>query len=416
MTFDSQERADALSGADLTVSLLASAQYFRQVAWTEPCPSEEHDTLLQQVIRDNAERVQSRPNQAVLSLAQQARDRLVEVYQSLVVAVARRRKFLFQSMDLLDVIQEGNIGLLKALDTYTDEVSRLYAFRVFAVLHVKDALSDAACDRDGFIRLPSHKHKLLIRVSLAASDLRTTLGRQPLLSEIADVLGASEDELASVIDVGKRRQVQSIQAILAPQEIAEDRVHFVHLYASSVADEDMRQEELAETFQCALETVLPEKQREVVQLRYGFDGGPGVVRSQELVAEMTGIGERNVSKYDRDARSRLEDALEPVTLPDGRLSCVLQDRFSDDYCTRSEVAALLGVHKNVVSQYTVQGFLPSELRPRQRSGSMIRVFKRSDVQAFKERQAIAPVKLATRRKNETLAAARRSASLPSVVA
>ncbi len=415
MTF-TDDRARALSGADLDVSLLAKDQYFRELAWVEPISDEEQDKLLRRVCRGNVEQLQPCPNQWVLSLAKHARERLVEVYQPLVVKVARRRKFLFTSMDLLDVIQEGNIGLLQALYTYGDEESSTYPFHVFAFLHIKNALSDAACDRDGFIRLPSKKHKLLIRVSLVASDLRTTLGRQPLLSEIADVLGASEVELASVIDAGKRRQVQSVQAILAPQEIAEDRINFVHLYTSSVADEDTRQEELADTFQRALETVLPEKQREVVQLRYGFDGGPGVVRPQELVAEMTGIGERNVSKYDRGALSRLEDALEPVTLPDGRLSCILQDRFSDDYCTRAEAAALLGVHKSVVSQYTVQGFLPSELRPRQRSGSRIRVFKRSDVQAFKERQAIAPVKLATRRKNDVLAAARRSALLPSVVA
>jgi len=415
MTFDLQERADALSGADLDVSLLASAQYFRQVAWTEPCPSEEHDALLQQVIRGNVERVQARPNQAVLSLAQQARERLVEVYQSLVISMARRRKFLFQSMELIDVIQEGNIGLLRALDKYTDEVSHVYAFRVFAALHIRTALSEASCDRDVSIRLPFDKSRLLHRTPAVMRELRVLLGRQPSLAEIAKIMGVSEEELAEVIEAGKRQAVKSVQELLEQKEISEDARDFVLLYASSVVSEDARQAELAETFERVFAAAMPEHQRTILELRFGFGDVPSEMRSRALIEEMTGVC--GAATQEKKAMKRLAALLEPVVLADGRLSCTFDDVYTDDYCTSREAAVLLGIDVSLVNRYTGQGLLPSAMRPRRHlPGAQERVYKKADVFAFQEQRSAAPVKVAARRKNETLAAARRSASLPSVVA
>ncbi len=144
MTFvNEDERFEALSGADRMISLSAKDQYFRELDWREPISDEECRKLLQRLVRGNVERRQSVPNQWVLSLARNAREQLVEVYQPLVVAMARRRLFRFQSMELLDVIQEGNIGLLDALDRYDDVKLEKVEFRVFAMSWMKQAILKA---------------------------------------------------------------------------------------------------------------------------------------------------------------------------------------------------------------------------------------------------------------------------------
>ena len=190
MTFvNEDERFEALSGADRMISLSAKDQYFRELDWREPISDEECRKLLQRVVRGNVERRQSVPNQWVLSLARNAREQLVEVYQPLVVAMARRRLFRFQSMELLDVIQEGNIGLLDALDRYDDVKLEKVEFRVFAMSWMKQAILRAVNRSDAFIRLSWDTHDTMTRKKIVESQLRKQFGRQPLLSEIAEAMG-----------------------------------------------------------------------------------------------------------------------------------------------------------------------------------------------------------------------------------
>jgi len=384
MTFNPKERADALSGADRDVSLFAYDQYFRELAWMEPISTEEREKLLLRVRRGNAERVQPSPNQWVLSLATHARERLVEVYQPLVVKVARSRSFLFQSADLMDVIQEGNLGLLDALDKYTDNVACRYpSFVVFATLYIRTALR-AASDGDAFIRLPYDKQRLLTRCSVVRSELSKLLGYQPSLSHIAEVLGVSERELTDVLDAGKRRAVKSVQELLERDERAEDTKPFERLYASSVVAEDARQADLAATFARVFEAAVPEQQREILELRYGFGEVPTTVRSAQVVAEMVGVNETNVRTQEKKVFKRLTRLLEPVTLDDGRLSCTFDDIYSDEYCTSREAATLLGIDASYVNRFARRGLLPFTMRPRrQGTGSHERVFKKTDIIAFR---------------------------------
>jgi RNA polymerase sigma factor (sigma-70 family) len=416
MTFNPQERADALSGADLTVSLLASAQYFRQVAWTEPLPDEEHNKLLQRVIRGNVERIQASPNQWVLSLAKHARERLVEVYQPLVVRVARRRLFLFQSMDLLDVIQEGNIGLLRALDCYGLGVSYGHHFGIHAVVAVKYALADALRERDVFLTLPQGKHSLCVRKAFTERKLTSFLGRQPSLPEVAEVLEVSESVLLDAIEADEQRQVVSVERLVEKSELSADGIHFLSLYERAVVSEDERQKELAAMFQRVFEVALTEPQRKVIELRYGFGEPAGVVRPFSVIADIMNTSHVG-TEDERRAKRRLARLLHPVLLADGRLSCTFEDVYGDGYCTADEVGELLGLEVSTVYKYARKGVLPFELREPVHQGPQVRVFKKSDVLAFQEQRAAAPVKLSARRRDKKgLAAARRSALLPSVVA
>src|SRR5437868_10600874 len=98
------------------VSLLAIDQYMRQVRWTPDLTLQEEEELVERIARGKAEQQKACPNQVVMAEARQARDRLVEGYQRLVVYIARQYTYRFGSMELLDLVQEGNLGLLHAID------------------------------------------------------------------------------------------------------------------------------------------------------------------------------------------------------------------------------------------------------------------------------------------------------------
>jgi len=383
MTFV-EEKARALSGADRDVSLLAKDQYFRELSWSESMSREEEDKLLRRVLRGNAERLHPCPNQWVLSLAKHARECLVEVYQPLVVSLARRYRFQIQSMELLDVIQEGNIGLLVALDRYDEEAARRYPFAIIAASRIKHAISDALVGTDAFIRLPYNKSLLVRRKSVVESALRKQFGRVPLLSEIAEIMDVSEEDLEQVLEEAKQREMGSLHEIIESREVDEDRMTFTGLYTAAVIDEDTRQAELAATFQCVFEEAMPPVQREILELRFGFGDMPGSMRSHEVVAEMLNVTSEAVSGNEKHAKKRLGRLLEPVILEDGRLSCVSKDLYSDDYCTSREAASLLGIGLTSVHTYARQGLLPFTMRPRRKSrGSQERVFRKADILAFR---------------------------------
>ncbi len=420
MTFlNEEERFDALSGADRDISLSAKDQYFRELDWREPLAAGEREKLLARLVRGNVELRQSSPNQWVLSLARHARERLVEVYQPLVVGLARRRVFLFKSLELLDVIQEGNIGLLHALDTYDDEKAGLYEFGAFATLRIKGALADAVNEHDAFIRLSIRTHALMTRKATVERELRKHLGRQPLLSEIAEVMEVSEDVLRNGLELAKRRDVGSIQGMLEAHELAEDVLPFVALYQSAVVAEDTRKQELAAVFQQVFDAAMPEQQREVLELRYGFGDVPSTLRSNELVRDMMGLEmSQQVTSSEHKAKERLRGLLEPVVLLDGQLSCTFRNVYTDEHCTSREVAELLEVSLSKVHTLVKDGLLSCELRshPRQGGGKM-RFFNKAEVLALQQKLAAVPVKLSSRRReNASLQHARRSALLPSIVA
>ena len=89
-----------------------------------------------------------------------------------------------------------------------------------------------------------------------------------------------------MLTLAKRREVGSLQGMMERYEIAEDTKSFVGLYQSAMASEDARQQELAATFERVFAVAMPEKQREVLELRYGFGDVPSTMRSPELVREM----------------------------------------------------------------------------------------------------------------------------------
>ena len=100
------------------VSLSALDQYVRSVKWSVPMTHEEEAQLVERVERGKVEQLNAFPDRRVLEDARQARERLVEGFQPIVLHIARKLVHRFKGMELLDVVQEGNLGVLYAIEKY----------------------------------------------------------------------------------------------------------------------------------------------------------------------------------------------------------------------------------------------------------------------------------------------------------
>src|SRR5439155_19379722 len=109
---------------DRDVSLMAYDQYMRLVNWTPRLSDEEILQLLQRIAQGKAEQMKARPDAWVLAQANEARDHLVVGLQRLAICLAQRCHRRYQRLELLDLIQEGNGGLLKATETHQPERGR----------------------------------------------------------------------------------------------------------------------------------------------------------------------------------------------------------------------------------------------------------------------------------------------------
>ncbi len=135
---------------DTDVSLTAEAQYMHQVHWTPKLTLEEETSLFQRLERGKHERAQLWPDQRVLADAKQARDRLVEGFQGFVTSLASQWVWRFRNMDLMDVIQEGNEGLMQAIELH--DPTKGYPLRALAGTCIRHAIIDALAKRDGQVR------------------------------------------------------------------------------------------------------------------------------------------------------------------------------------------------------------------------------------------------------------------------
>ncbi|MFL5659596.1 MAG: sigma-70 family RNA polymerase sigma factor [Ktedonobacteraceae bacterium] len=293
---------------DQDVSLLAFDQYMRWVRHLQRVSSEDQVQLLQRVACGKAEGSKPCPDQCVLAEATAARERLVEEYQSLVIGIAKRLARHFRCMQLEDVIQEGNVGLLEALECH--DGSQHQNFPGLVALCVRRAILNALYYRERLVRHSQHLHRVLAQVQEVEHRLRNTCGAEPTVAALAQEMGVSEERVRQVLAWREQEQVLSLQA-LVPDGDAENEVSFVSLYAAQVVGDELRREQRTQAVKQAIEQVLRGHEQEVLVLRYGLEAEP---HSQSEVARALGLQTRSIERIEARAKGRLHQALAPLCL------------------------------------------------------------------------------------------------------
>jgi RNA polymerase primary sigma factor len=223
-----------------------------------------------------------------------ARGRLVEKNLRLAFSVAK--KYRGQGLPFEDLIQEGNIGLMKAADKFDPEMGN--RFSTYATWWIRQSIQRAIGDKGREIRLPAHMNEKLRKVRKAQGELIAELHREPTAEETATRLGWDADTVGTVL--GAVHDVSSLDRPLSPESGAHRLGDFV---------EEQEPEDLGESLQLR-EAMrhLPERERDVLVDRYGLDRGKKVT-VRELSAKL-GISEKAVRRLQHRAEKLLRTLLE----------------------------------------------------------------------------------------------------------
>jgi len=226
-----------------------------------------------------------------------ARRRLIEANLRLVVSVARA--YVGRGLPLMDLIAEGNLGLIRAVAKF--DPARRLRFSTSAVWWIREAVQSAVMNQGRTVRLPVHVLRELAQVLRAERELVARLGATPSLEQIAEVVGKSVQDVAELFRVGER--VDSLDA-LDPGELA--------LIGTIQEGEDSASEPVAAFDSERLAAFigeLNERQRLVLQRRFGLDGTP--VQSLADIGRDLGISRERARQIQEEALKRLRKMSAP---------------------------------------------------------------------------------------------------------
>ena len=277
-------------------SLMAIDQYFRQIHWTAALTQEETMALLEQVARGRGE-------SGSLSVeARAALDRLVEGHQRLVVHIASRMLRQCRSMALEDLIQEGSIGLIQAIEHY--EAAEVRSVSGWFGKHIHDAIVWAIIEQDAPVRYTHRQHWELLMMQRAEERLHQTLRRVPTLAEVAADMQVSESKVWEWRACRGWRETKSLQGLLAEDE-DEGRRDFVSLFEAYVSQADWRSERVRE----AVATALTRREQQAIRSRYGMREEDGREQTHAEIAVQWGVCESAVARAEQSAYERLYPVL-----------------------------------------------------------------------------------------------------------
>ncbi len=352
MSTDVNERYADASG----ISLLAEDQYKREVAWAElnSLTSEEEIRLFAQMIRSHREPV----NQWRAALAKGARARVVEAYQPVVFGVALSAVRRVKGLEFMDAVSEANIGLLTAIDDYVSKCwDRQQSFKALAITCMRQEIWRAFYMRGGLFSLPHYQANLLSRLHRHSAQFLHEYGYEPSVSDLADLMEVSEEEVQRLQSLSRTRASESLQALISEEEDASDRLDFTPVFQSGCDRGEGAVSPLKQAVRDAVVNDLSPRQREAVVQVYGFSD-ERVVAAAQMVSGRPVIQSRHLADYEKFARERLRHLLQPVLDGRGR-----DEELCEEYYSTKEVAEVLGVTRSTVKHRAAQGHLPVKRVP-----------------------------------------------------
>ncbi len=225
---------------------------------------------------------------------QEAKDAFLTANLRLVVANARRYANT-SGIDFLDLIQEGNLGLIRAVEKF--DWRKGFKFSTYATWWIRQAITRAIADKSRTVRIPVHLHDTLAAVRAAQASLKAELGREPKPEEIAEEAGVNVDKVELALGVA--------DTVSLEQPVGEDGAQLGDFIEDEDAVDPVRVTEemdIADSLRKSIER-LPNREGRILALRYGFYDG--VPRTLEEIGDEFNLTRERIRQLEKLALCRL---------------------------------------------------------------------------------------------------------------